>query len=140
MSRTTAREIAMMLAFAQLSGGEDTYESALDKSGIAQTPAEADKEYIKLVLEGMSDKREQLDEIIADLAIDWSIGRMPRVDLSILRLAVYEMLYCNDIPQGVSINEAVELAKKYGGEKSSAFINGILGALSKKIKTGELTP
>ena len=60
---------------------------------------------------------------------------MPRVDLSILRVAIYEMMYRQDIPCSVSINEAVELAKRFGGERSSAYINGMLGTLARRIET-----
>ena len=73
--------------------------------------------------------------MIDELAIGWSIERMPRVDLSILRVAIYEMMYRQDIPCSVSINEAVELAKRFGGERSSAYINGMLGTLARRIET-----
>ncbi len=70
-----------------------------------------------------------IDEKITEKAKGWRIDRMSRVDLSILRLAVYELLMDDDIPDGAAINEAVELAKAYGGDESSSFINGILGVL-----------
>lgn len=69
---------------------------------------------------------DEIDEAINNVAEGWSTGRMGRVDLTILRLAYYEIKYDNDVPEAVAINEAVELAKKFGGETSPAFINGIL--------------
>ena len=73
---------------------------------------------------------EDIDGNITRTAKGWKIGRMSKVDLSILRLAVYELLFDENIPDGVAINEAVELAKSYGGEESSSFINGILGVIA----------
>ena len=77
---------------------------------------------------------EELDALIASHAIDWSIDRIARVDLCILRVALYEMLYRSDVPSGAAINEAVELAKRFGGEKSYAFINGILGVVARELE------
>ena len=75
-------------------------------------------------------ERPKIDESITSVAKGWRIDRMSKVDLSILRLAVYELLLDDSIPEGVAINEAVELAKSYGGDESPSFINGILGSLS----------
>jgi N utilization substance protein B len=72
----------------------------------------------------------ELDELINSAAEGWKTARMPKVDLAILRLAVYEMKFDEDVPVGVAINEAVELAKRYGTDSSPAFINGVLGKLS----------
>lgn len=135
MSRKTAREVSMKLAFARLFGGEDTYEAVLDKSDIHETPTDDDIAYASAALEGVSEHGAEIDALISELAISWRVERMPRVDLSILRIAVWEILYRRDIPNSVSINEAVELAKAFGGDHSSAFINGILGSLTKKLET-----
>lgn len=137
MSRKTAREVAMKLAFARLFGGEDTYEAILDKSGIEEAPTEDDINYSTQVLAGVDEHLSEIDDLIGDLAIGWSIVRMPRVDLSILRIAIYEMLYRGDIPDSVSINEAVELAKRFGGDRSAAYINGMLGTLARRQEKGE---
>ena len=133
MSRKTAREVAMKLAFARLFGGEDTYEAILDKSGTAEKPTEADMAYSNEVLAGIEEHSSELDEKIKELAIGWSIDRIPKVDLSVMRVAMYEMLYMDKIPSSVSINEAVELAKRFGGEKSPAYINGMLGTLAREL-------
>lgn len=137
MSRKTAREVAMKLAFASLLGGEDTYEAVLDKSGIVEAPTAEDEAFSRELLRGIEEHQEEIDEQIDEMAIGWRIDRMPKVDLSILRVAIYEMLYREDIPTGVSINEAVELAKAFGGDRSSAYINGMLGTLAKKLEDGE---
>ena len=133
MSRKTAREVAMKLAFARLFGGEDTYEAILEKSGIEEKPTEDDMYYSDEVLCGIEEHSAELDEKIAELAIGWSVERMPKVDLSILRVALYEMMYMDKIPSSVSINEAVELAKRFGGDRSSAYINGMLGTFARQI-------
>lgn len=130
----------MKNAFAKLFGGEDTYEGILDKSEIAEEPTEDDIAYSNEILAGIQAHFESIGTLIDELAIGWSIDRMPRVDLSILRVAIYEMLYRGDIPESVSINEAVELAKRFGGERSPAYINGMLGTLSKRIAKGEVQP
>lgn len=130
----------MKNAFAKLFGGEDTYEGILDKSEIAEEPTEDDIAYSNEILAGIQEHFESIGTLIDELAIGWSIDRMPRVDLSILRVAIYEMLYRGDIPESVSINEAVELAKRFGGERSPAYINGMLGTLSKRIAKGEVQP
>ena len=85
-----------------------------------------DEAYISSKYQKIVDKLEQIDEQINEKAENWDTVRMGKVDLTILRLAVYEILYDEDIPVGVAINEAVELAKKVGQDASSAFVNGIL--------------
>lgn len=84
------------------------------------------------LVEGVMINRVEIDEKIKHYAIDWSLERMSPIDRNVLRIAVYEILYCEDIPVGVSINEAVELAKKYSTETSGKFVNGILGKISKQ--------
>ena len=89
--------------------------------------------YSNEVLAGIEEHSGELDEKIKELAIGWSIDRIPKVDLSVMRVAMYEMLYMDKIPSSVSINEAVELAKRFGGEKSPAYINGMLGTLAREL-------
>ncbi len=123
----------MKLAFAALLGGEDTYDAVLDKSDIDEHPTPDDIEYSKAILDGILLHCDEIDTLIHELAIGWKLERMPKVDLSILRVAIYEMMYRKDIPCSVSINEAVELAKQFGGDRSSAYINGMLGTLAKRL-------
>lgn len=134
MSRTAAREVAMMMQFSVLLGGEDTPEQVCEKTGTIGALDEEDLLYIGQMLEGVGAHSMELDELVKRFAKDWSIERISRVDLSILRIAIYEMLFRReDVPTGAAINEAVELAKRYGGERSYAFINGILGSVAKEI-------
>jgi len=79
-------------------------------------------------------QRKKIDKIVADAAPDWPIEQINRIDLAILRLAIYELAITKKEPPKVIIDEAVELAKRYGSEKSSSFINGVLGTVLKKIK------
>lgn len=87
-------------------------------------------EYGRLLLQGITEKRDFLDQRISHASDNWAIDRMPAVDRSILRLATYEMLYVDEIPVSVAINEAVDLAKKFGGDDSPRFVNGILGKIA----------
>ena len=94
---------------------------------------EADQTYMENKYQNISEHIEELDTIINDASTGWKTTRMGKVDLTILRLAVYEMKFDEDVPVGVAINEAVELAKKFGQDESASFINGILGTISKGI-------
>ena len=85
--------------------------------------------YVKSKVEAVRAKVPELDEKIDSVAKGWSTNRMSKVDLTIIRLALYEMLYEEDVPEKVAINEAVEIAKKFGGEDSPSFVNGILAKL-----------
>ena len=90
---------------------------------------EKDRAYIFEKVGNISDKLEEIDAKINEVSEGWKTGRMGKVDLALIRLAVYEMLYDEDVPAKVAINEAVELAKQYGTDNSPAFINGILAKL-----------
>lgn len=92
---------------------------------------EKDQSYIEAKYASIVERLPQIDRLIGDTAEGWKVSRMGKVDLTILRLAVFEMKYDEDVPVGVAINEAVELSKKFGGDESPAFINGILGKLGK---------
>ncbi len=91
--------------------------------------SEKDREYIGNKVFNILEKLDEIDKAIADIAVDWELDRMAKVDLTLIRLAYYEMKYDEDIPEKVAINEAVELAKIYGGDSSPSFINGILAKL-----------
>ncbi|HWQ06221.1 MAG TPA: transcription antitermination factor NusB [Feifaniaceae bacterium] len=136
MSRTSAREVAMMMEFSRMLGGEDTPERVCEKADeIGEGALDADDVlYVEQIIGGVGAHQQELDELVSKYSVDWAIDRIARVDLSILRVAIYEMLYRKeDVPAGAAINEAVELAKRYGGERSYAFINGILGSVAKEL-------
>lgn len=135
MARSMARAAAMQLVYEKLMGGsgEDTLDAL-----IAFTPEGDDQAYIDRVLAGVAEHGSELDEWIARHSPSREIGRIARVDLCILRVALYEMRYDDDTPESVVINEAVELAKRFSEPSSARFINGVLGAISRGEK-GETT-
>lgn len=90
---------------------------------------EKDKTYIFEKVEKISEKLEEIDAKINEVSEGWKTGRMGKVDLTLIRLAVYEMLYEEDVPAKVAINEAVKLAKQYGTDNSPSFVNGVLAKL-----------
>ena len=92
-------------------------------------------EYAESLVRGVMEHRADIDERLAATSENWSVDRMPVVDRALLRLAVYEMVYVDDVPVSVAINEAVELAKIYGGEdESSRFVNGVLGRIARTME------
>lgn len=94
-----------------------------------ESAKDTEKEYIRTKYTAIAEKVEMIDEKINASVTGWKTSRMGKVDLTILRLAVYEIEWDEEVPQGVAINEAVELAKRYGGEESPSFINGVLGKI-----------
>ncbi len=131
MSRKSAREASVCLLYAFTITGE------LDFDILQQTmePTALDKEdmaYLENVTQGVVAHLSELDQKITEKARGWRIQRLGKVDLSILRLALYEMSHQQDVPVSVAINEAIELAKRYGDVKSGQFVNGILGAVSRE--------
>lgn len=89
--------------------------------------------FTELLVDGVMDHREEIDAQIQSSSKNWKLTRMAAVDRNILRLAVYELLYLTDIPKRVSINEAIELGKKFGSEESGSFINGVLDKISQSV-------
>ena len=129
MARPIAREAAMQLVFEQLFGGEGAAETLVDL--IDYVPGENDRRYIDDVVTGVREHAAQIDEQIAACLRGWTLHSLSRMDLASLRLAVYEMEYAS-VPVAVSINEAVELTRKYSSEESCPFVNGVLGTISRK--------
>lgn len=130
MARPIAREAAMQLVFEQLFGGEGETETLVDL--IDYEPVDSDRQYIDMVVAGVKEHAEDLDSEIAACLRGWTLARLSRVDLAILRLSVFEMKYAG-LPVAVSINEAVELTRKYSSENSCSFVNGVLGTISRKL-------
>lgn len=128
MSRKKAREGLVFLVYQNLFD-EDISEEKV-KTFIDNFEYKSDEEeYMKSGFFELQKNIDTIDKTIDDNLEAWTIERLFRLDLSILRVAVYELLYSNDIPEGVAINEAVEIAKKYGTKDSSKLINGILGTI-----------
>ncbi len=130
MNRREARETVFSLLYERnFQEGETPelqYHQALELRDLQ------DDSYMKGVYLGVIDNMDSLDEKIVENSSGWSIARMSKITRTILRLSAYEMLYREDIPYNISINEAVELAKKYEDEKAPSFINGILNAIATK--------
>lgn len=125
-SRKLAREMAVEFLFQiefQRESIKEQVEDFLDSLG----EENFDKDYFYEIINGVINSQKEIDEIISNKAIGWKLERIAKIDLAILRVAIYEMKHREDIPVGVSINEAVELGKKFGTNDSSRFINGILG-------------
>ena len=97
-------------------------------------PLGRDAEYIDKAVWGVFDNLEAIDDVISSFLTDWTVDRIGKVDLALLRLSIYEMLTLDDVPLGVSVNEAVALAKEYGSDASPSFVNGVLGSVSRAIK------
>jgi N utilization substance protein B len=100
-----------------------------------------DTDFVKSLVTGVLDKQEDLDNQIRPLAPEWPLEQIARIDRNVLRLGLYELLYRGDqVPPKVAINEAVELAKAFGSDNSSKFINGVLGTAYRTLVEGEATP
>lgn len=132
-TRSEARAAAFTQIF-QLNQQGDNKGEMMEHLLNAIPECEDNLGYIQSVINGVDEKQSELDELISQhLKKGWTLRRISKVALSILRLAVYEMKYVDDVPQKVAINEAVNLAKEYGGEEDAKFINGILGAIAKDM-------
>ena len=127
MNRFKQREQAFYLIFEhqfnQLENSEaiELYSESVEPVG----------DYAIELFKGVKDKESELEEVISQFSNGWKLNRLPKVNLAILKLALYEIKYVDSMPEGVVINEAVELAKKYSGKDDPSFVNGILGAYSR---------
>ena len=130
--RRKAREVALQVLYSLNFVNLDV-EKALELFWGNFVAPKSAKEFAATLASGTWHHREELDGLIAGCSDNWSLNRMSKVDISILRMAVFEFLYCDDIPPKVSINEAVDLGKIFGSENSGSFINGILDALNLKL-------
>ncbi|MBI5682859.1 MAG: transcription antitermination factor NusB [Deltaproteobacteria bacterium] len=130
-SRRHARELALQVLYQlDVKGNCDTYDTLTLQ--VKPSYPETIHDYIHKLVDGVRKYRDEIDVIIEAYSENWSLNRMAIIDRNILRLAIFEILYCRDIPYKVAIDEAVELGKKFGTEESSAFINGILDRIAKE--------
>lgn len=133
MNRRKSREISVRLLFEMMINKEDYIEIIHNfKENTDENLEDVDFTYLERVLKGVSENTSVIDETITKYLVKWKIERLPKMNLAILRLATYEILFEKDIPNKVSINEAIELAKKYCDDSAPSFINGILNNLIKK--------
>jgi N utilization substance protein B len=135
-ARSRAREIALQLLFQYEWNSDYNIEQVLQEyvNGLLAGKRSDNVytlDFARRCISGVIERREELDSIIARHAQKWRIGRMAKVDRNILRLGVYEIVYAGDIPARVAVNEAVELAKRFGTDESGSFVNGILDSVLK---------
>ncbi|MGC8876234.1 transcription antitermination factor NusB [Thermus sp.] len=143
--RRRARELAMRALFAHTQGGVDLEEAlrhALEEMGGEDDPYgdpldEEGVAFAKRLLFGYKAHQEEVDRVLGETVEGWNFGQMSKTDLTVLRLAAYEMLY-EPTPFAPLIEVAVKIAKRYGGEHSGAFVNGVLGRLFRRIREGEV--
>jgi transcription antitermination protein NusB len=143
--RRRAREASLQLLY-EIDLGQKDAEEILSAQRILwqralasemdpeEDPSEIE-EFVRQIVEGVSRNVREIDRLIESHSTHWKISRMAIVDRNILRMAVFEILYCKDIPPSVSINEAIEIGKRYGTDESGAFINGVLDHIAKDLKT-----
>ena len=130
MTRKRAREEAFILIFEKVFG-DGSVEEILELA--AEVRDLEPDEYINTVFRGVYDNLSEIDSLISENAVGWRIERISKTALSVLRLAIFEIKFMEDIPNSVSINEAVELCKKYATREDASFVNGILSTIVKKL-------
>jgi N utilization substance protein B len=142
-NRHLARTIAMQSLFMwDFNGRQDKDLNEIAKGNLSYfAPNFNDNGFVKKILKGVVDNLPEIDKAIVKYATEWPLDQITIVDRNILRIGVFELLMVDDIPPKVAINEAIEIAKTFGGESSGKFVNGVLGAifkdLEKKNKTSE---
>lgn len=141
-SRRRARAFAMQALYqadlcerSVASSLNDLWSILMDGEGVEgeRPPESAEVEFASRLARGAEERRERIDALIEECSTNWRLVRMPVVDRNILRLAAFELDGCPDIPASVSVNEAVELAKGYGGSDSRAFVNGIVDRMGRQL-------
>ena len=149
MTRADARELAVHLIYGRDFTGEEPEEVValrLNKEYYAKLSAENEiynerpsrKQllYIDTVVAGVANREEELNQQIQKYSIGWNVSRISRLTRAVLQLALYEILYVEDVPAGVAVSEAVRLAKKYDGDDTGSFVNGILGSFVRAQEDG----
>ena len=150
MTRANARELAVHLIYSQTFTGyepedvvairleKEYYKKLAEENDVyADRPSGAQRAYIDTVVTGVSNRMDELNEIIAKFSIGWDVSRISRLARSVMQLALFEIGFVEDVPTGVAISEAVRLAKKYDGDNTGAFVNGILGSYARSLETEE---
>ena len=135
MGRKEARDGAFKMLF-QLDINNNATEQALEDYFKEYSYTKADEAYITDVVKGVFDNLEKIDKLLAEAAKSWTLNRISKVDKAVLRLAVYEMYYREDIPDSISVYEAVELAKVYDSPKAGGCVNGLLRGILRKKEEG----
>jgi N utilization substance protein B len=146
-SRRRAREYALQALYqadlgkiAVMDALQALWSGLMDDEGMddLRPPESAEVEFAQRLVCGVSQHREAIDALIDECSTNWRLARMPVVDRNIVRLAGFELMECQDIPSNVSINEAIELAKRFGGADSRAFVNGLVDRMGRQL--GRVSP
>ena len=136
--RREARELAVQMLYALDSNSSvllrETLLTFREEQGEINSKV---REFAEALVHGVQSQREVIDEAIRARSKNWALSRMPRVDLNVMRLAAYELMFRADIPKKVTINEAIEIVRRYGDKESPAFVNGILDEIEACVKTEE---
>ena len=146
MTRGNARELAVHLIYGRIFTGEEPeqvvstrlnkeyYEQLREENEVySDRPSRAQLRYIDTVVAGVANQEEELNAQISKFSIGWDITRISKLARCILQLAIFEILYVEDIPTGVAVSEAVRIAKKYDGDDTGSFVNGILGSFARSL-------
>jgi N utilization substance protein B len=131
MTRSEAREQAFIVLFEKIFDEESTIAQIVENAREAELIKI--NAFAEALLNAIENNVEAIDNVITENAKGWTIARLPKVSLAVLRLAIGEMLYIDEVPAGVSVNEAVELTKKYGTADDASYINGVLGSVAKSL-------
>lgn len=147
MTRANARELAVHLIYELcFTGGdpEDAIVARLNKDYFSKladenhvyvdSPNAAQKAYVRSVVSGVASREDELNDLIQKYSLSWDISRISNLARSVMQLAIFEILYVDDVPSGVAISEAVRIVKLYDGNDTGAFVNGILGSLVRELE------
>ncbi len=150
MTRANARELAVHLIYAQGFSGDEPeavvaarlekeyYKNLSEEHEVyEERPSRAQVGYLDNVVTGVANRTEELNETIQKFSIGWDVSRISRLTRAIMQLAIFEVLYVEDIPTGVALSEAVRIAKKYDGDDTGSFVNGILGSFARSLTAVE---
>ena len=150
MTRANARELAVHLIYSQGFTGEEPDELvanrlekeyykllAEDNDVYSERPSRSQLAYIDGVVSGVANRQETLNEEIQKFSIGWDVSRISRLARTVMQLAMFETLYVDDVPAGVAVSEAVRIVKKYDGDDTGAFVNGILGSFVRSLAPAE---
>ena len=151
MTRANARELAVHLIYSQGFTGDEPdvvvatrlekeyYKLLSEENEVyEERPSRAQLAYIDNVVAGVANRQEMLNEEIQKYSIGWDVSRISRLARSVMQLAIFEILFVEDVPTGVAVSEAVRLAKKYDGDDTGAFVNGILGSFARSVAAEEV--
>lgn len=151
MTRANARELAVHLIYGRDFTGEEPeqvvsvrlakeYYAKLSEENevYAERPSRAQIAYLDKVVSGVANRAEELNAQIQKFSIGWDVSRISRLTRAIMQLAIFETLYVEDVPTGVAVSEAVRLAKKYDGDDTGSFVNGILGSFARSLSAEEV--